>query len=235
MHIIPVIDLMHGQVVQAIQGQRQHYRAIQSQLTDSHALLDVITAILQVYAFDCVYIADLNAITGQGDIPNHLPLIKQVMTAFPNLQWWVDAGLNSTEALKPWLDAGIRPIIASETLIDIKTYQAMREITAHSILSLDFFEDGFHGPDRLLTETGLWSQPTILMSLPKVGANQGPEVEKISSLKNQHPQQAIYAAGGVRHVADIQALAQAGADGVLIASALHQKQLTASDLALFAQ
>ncbi|HCU85861.1 MAG TPA: hypothetical protein DGR15_12150, partial [Methylophilus sp.] len=105
----------------------------------------------------------------------------------------------------------------------------------HSILSLDFFEDGFHGPDRLLTETGLWSQPTILMSLPKVGANQGPEVEKISSLKNQHPQQAIYAAGGVRHVADIQALAQAGADGVLIASALHQKQLTASDLALFAQ
>jgi phosphoribosylformimino-5-aminoimidazole carboxamide ribotide isomerase len=226
---------MHGQVVQAIQGQRQHYRAIQSQLTDSHALLDVISAILQVYAFDCLYIADLNAITGQQEIPNHLPLIKQVMTHFPALQCWVDAGLNSTAALNPWLDAGVRPIIASETLADIETYQAMRDMAAHSILSLDFFQDGFHGPDPLLAETSLWSQPTILMSLPRVGANQGPDVEKISAFKTQHPQQAIYAAGGVRHSADIQALTQAGADGVLIASALHQKQLTASDLAVFAQ
>ena len=226
---------MHGQVVQAIQGQRQHYCAIQSQLTDSHALLDVITAILQVYAFDCLYIADLNAITGQREMPNHLPLIKQAMTQFPALQCWVDAGLNSTEALKPWLDAGIRPIIASETLVDMETYQTMREMATHSILSLDFFQDGFHGPDRLLAETSLWSQPTILMSLPKVGAHQGPDVEKISALKKQHPQQAIYAAGGVRHGTDIQALAHAGADGVLIASALHQKQLTSSDLAAFAQ
>ncbi|TXI46052.1 HisA/HisF-related TIM barrel protein [Methylophilus sp.] len=233
MHIIPVIDLMHGQVVQAIQGQRQHYRAIQSQLTDSHALLDVISAILQVYAFDCLYIADLNAITGQPEMPNHLTLIKQAMAQFPALQWWVDAGLNSTEALKPWLDAGVRPIIASESLADIDTYQAMRTMSPPSILSLDFFDDGFHGPDHLLSEPNLWSQPTILMSLPKVGANQGPDVEKISALKQQLPEQAIYAAGGVRHCADIQSLAHAGADGVLIASALHQKQLTASDLAAF--
>jgi phosphoribosylformimino-5-aminoimidazole carboxamide ribotide isomerase len=226
---------MHGQVVQAIQGQRQHYRAIQSQLTDSHALLDVISAILQVYAFDCLYIADLNAITGNREMPDHLPLIKQVMTHFPALQCWVDAGLNNTAALNPWLEAGIRPIIASETLADIETYQAMRDMAAHSILSLDFFQDGFHGPTPLLAETSLWSQPTIVMSLPKVGANQGPDVEKISAFKTQHPEQAIYAAGGVRHGADIQALIQAGADGVLIASALHQKQLTASDLAVFAQ
>lgn len=226
---------MHGQVVQAIQGQRQHYRAIKSRLTDSHTLPDVVAAILQVYAFDCLYIADLNAITGHREMHNHLPLIKQVMTDCPHLQWWVDAGLKSTEALKPWLDAGIRPIIASETLADIETYQTMREMATHGILSLDFFQDGFHGPDRLLAESSLWSQPTILMSLPMVGANQGPEVEKISSLKQQHPQQTFYAAGGVRHIADIQTLAHAGADGVLIASALHQKQLTASDLAIFAQ
>lgn len=226
---------MHGQVVQAIQGQRQHYRPIQSQLTDSHALIDVVAAILQVYAFDCLYIADLNAITGQREMPNHLSLIKQVIRHFPTLQWWVDAGLDSTEALKPWLDADIRPIIASETLADTETYQAMREMATYSILSLDFFQDGFHGPDRLLEDTNLWSQPTILMSLPKVGANQGPDIEQISLLKKQHPQQAIYAAGGVRHLTDIQSLAHAGADGVLIASALHQKQLIASDLAALTQ
>lgn len=218
---------MHGQVVQAIQGQRQHYRPIQSQLTDSAALLDVVTAILQVYAFDCLYIADLNAITGH---PPHLKLIQQAMTSFPSLQWWVDAGFNSPESMHSWLEMGIRPIIASESIADIETYQSMQRTAVHGVLSLDFFQDGFHGPARLQIETSLWTQPTILMSLPKVGANQGPDIEKMTLIKRHHPQQPLYAAGGVRHLADIHTLANAGADGVLIASALHQKKITAADL-----
>jgi phosphoribosylformimino-5-aminoimidazole carboxamide ribotide isomerase len=226
-HIIPVIDLMHGQVVQAIQGQRQHYRPIQSQLTDSAALLDVVAAILQVYTFDCLYIADLNAITGH---PPHLKLVQQAMASFPSLQWWVDGGFNHSASMQPWLDIGVRPIIASETVPDIETYQSMQKTAAEGVLSLDFFQDGFHGPARLETEPSLWTQPTILMSLPKVGANQGPEIEKMTLIKRKHPQQTLYAAGGVRHQADIQALANAGAEGVLIASALHQKKITTADL-----
>lgn len=217
---------MHGQVVQAVQGQRQHYRPIQSQLTDSHALLDVVAAILQVYAFDCLYIADLNAITGH---PSHLKLIKQAMASFPALQWWVDAGFKNSEDLQPWLDSGIRPIIASESLPDLATYQSMRQIASQGVLSLDFFQDGFHGPAQLQTEPTLWTQPTILMSLPKVGANQGPDIEKMANTSCQLPQQTLYAAGGVRQMSDIHALKQAGAKGVLVASALHQKKLTTAD------
>ncbi len=221
---------MHGQVVQAVKGQRQHYRAIQSQLTDSHALLDVVHAILQVYAFDCLYIADLNAITGNCDRPNHLALIQQAMASHPTIEWWVDAGLNSVEALAPWLDAGIRPIIASESLPDIETYQKMRAVAGPSMLSLDFFQDGFHGPAPLMTDSTLWSQPTIVMNLPHVGANQGPALAQITSLKQQHPEQRLYAAGGVRNMADIDALSRHGAEGVLVASALHQKNITSQAL-----
>jgi len=219
---------MHGQVVQAVQGQRQHYRPIQSQLTDSHALLDVVAAILQVYAFDCLYIADLNAITGHA---SHLKLIKQAMLSFPALQWWVDAGFRNDKDLQPWLDSGIRPIIASESMADLETYQSMRKMTAQAVLSLDFFQDGFHGPTDLLEHATLWTQPTILMSLPKVGANQGPDIEKMATIKRTLPNQQLYAAGGVRHMADIHALDQAGATGVLVASALHQKKITAADFA----
>ncbi|MGQ2966705.1 HisA/HisF-related TIM barrel protein [Methylophilus sp.] len=229
MHIIPVIDLMHGQVVQAIQGQRQSYRAIQSQLTESHALLDVVTAILQVYPFDCVYIADLNAITGDSTLVNHRAHIAEAILAFPHITWWVDAGLTSTAALTPWLDDAIRPILASESLPDLQTYQQLREMAANSVLSLDYFQDGFHGPECLQTDHALWSQPSIVMSLPKVGANLGPDLHRLQSLK-QKTGASLYAAGGVRHMADIQALAQTGADGVLIASALHQKNITAADL-----
>lgn len=221
---------MHGQVVQAIQGQRQHYRPIQSQLTDSHALIDIVAAILQVYPFDCLYIADLNAITGQETLPNHLPLIEQAMAEFPQLNWWIDAGFQHASQLMPWQSASITPILASESMPDAQTYAQMRQTCPNSLLSLDFFQDGFHGPNELLSSPQQWSQPTIIMSLPKVGANLGPDHTQLTTLKAQHPQQALYAAGGVRHAQDIATLSHAGATGVLIASALHQKQLTRQDL-----
>ena len=221
---------MHGQVVQAIQGQRQHYRAIQSSLTDSHALLDVVDAILQVYAFDCFYIADLNAITRQPDRAHHRTEIQQAMRAFPGLTWWVDAGIANLQAITPWLDLGIQPILASESLPNVEVYQSLRQRNEKSILSLDFFQEGFRGPEALAADTALWTQPTIVMSLPSVGANLGPDTAQMTRLKTQHPQQSLYAAGGVRDMRDIQQLTHAGADGVLIASALHQGRLTGEQL-----
>lgn len=225
---------MHGQVVQAIQGQRQSYRPIQSQLTDSHALLDVVAAILQVYPFDCVYIADLNAITGDMSLPNHSAHIGEAMQAFPQIQWWVDAGFKSTASLTPWLNKGIRPVLASESLPDLHTYDTLREMAENSVLSLDYFQDGFHGPKVLEVNHSYWSQPTIVMSLPKVGANLGPDLERLQATK-QTTQIALYAAGGVRNIDDMYALASAGATGVLIASALHQKKITAADLQSLSQ
>lgn len=225
---------MHGQVVQAIQGQRQSYRPIQSQLTESHALLDVVAAILQVYPFDCVYIADLNAITGNTTYPNHSAQIAEAIQAFPQIEWWVDAGLSCETALEPWLNSAIRPIIASESLPDLKTYQRMRQMAENSVLSLDYFKDGFHGPEGLEIDHYHWSQPTIVMSLPNVGANQGPDVEKLNEMK-QKSKVSLYAAGGVRNIEDIHALSHVAADGVLIASALHQKKITTADLHSFAQ
>lgn len=219
---------MHGQVVQAIQGQRQSYRPIQSKLTDSHALLDVVNAILQVYPFDCVYIADLNAITGDTTLPNHRDYIAEAMQVFPQIQWWVDAGFKSTANLVPWLNNAIRPVLASESLSDIHTYEKLREMAGNSVLSLDYFQDGFHGPEILEKDHSYWSQPTIVMSLPKVGANQGPDLEKLHAIK-QATHTGLYAAGGVRNMQDIYALESTGAEGILIASALHQKKITAVD------
>ena len=221
---------MHGQVVQAIQGQRQSYRPVQSQLTDSSALLDVVAAILQVYPFDCVYIADLNAITGDTHLTNHRHLISKAIQAFPHIEWWVDAGLTSVAALEPWLDKAIRPVIASESLPDLETYTSLRQMAQASVLSLDYFQNGFHGPESLENDQAYWSQPTIIMSLPNVGANQGPDLKKLQTMKQRATKTSLYAAGGVRNIADIHALSSAEADGVLIASALHQKKITAADL-----
>lgn len=220
---------MHGQVVQAVRGQRQHYLPIQSKLTASHALLDVVDAILQAYAFDCVYIADLNALLQNLALPDHQDHIQAAMQAFPQIEWWVDAGIRSPAQLATWVNLGVRPILASETLMDFASYQQLRDtaqrLQADALLSLDFFSDGFHGPQALLAQPTAWTNPTLLMSLPHVGSQQGPDLHGLRQMKQQQPQQRFYAAGGVRYQADIDALAEAGADGVLVASALHQQTL----------
>lgn len=216
---------MHGQVVQARQGQRQHYQPIQSQLTNSSQFFDVVDAILQVYAFDCLYIADLNAITGNVVQPNHQAIIQQAIQRYPQISWWVDAGFSQPDILASWLMPGMTPILASESIDHIETYHQLHEMAPHSILSLDFFEEGYRGPTNLLTTPQVWTTPTLVMSLPKVGAKKGPDLEKICELKQRHPQSILYGAGGVRHASDLTALQHAGAEGVLVASALHQRTL----------
>ena len=221
---------MHGQVVQAIQGQRQLYRPIQSQLTESHALLDIVAAILQVYPFDCVYIADLNAITRDTAYPHHRALIAQAMQIFPQLHWWVDAAIQHVEDLHAWQQIGATPIIASEGLKDIETYHRLKQHAPEAVLSLDFFAEGYRGPAELLNAPDLWPASTILMSLPAVGANQGPDLSLLERMQQQAPLKRFYAAGGVRNPADISALQQADAAGVLVASALHQRRLNRKEL-----
>lgn len=221
---------MHGQVVQAVKGQRQHYRPIQSQLTDSHTLIDIVAAILQVYPFDCVYIADLNAITRDREYPHHRDLVFQAMQTFPQLQWWVDAAIQSTVELQAWQHTGARPILASEGLQTMTAYRTLQQQAEDAILSLDFFADGYHGPAALPGNPAQWQPQTIIMSLPKVGARQGPDLARMASMRALSQDCQLYAAGGVRHAADVTALQQIGASGVLLASALHQQQLTRTAL-----
>jgi phosphoribosylformimino-5-aminoimidazole carboxamide ribotide isomerase len=44
------------------------------------------------------------------------------------------------------------------------------------------------------------------------------------------PKRRVYAAGGVRDMDDVRALRDAGASGVLVATALHEGKIKAGDL-----
>ena len=92
MQIIPVIDLLNGAVVHAQQGQRHTYQPIKSLLTHSSKPLDIVAALLNVYPFSQLYIADLNAIQQSGDNFN---VIRTIAQKFPQLKLWIDAGIHS--------------------------------------------------------------------------------------------------------------------------------------------
>ena len=68
------------------------------------------------------------------------------------------------------------------------------------------------------------------MSLSKVGSQSGPDLEKLKHLKQMSPHTKIYAAGGVRGLGDIDTLKSLNIDGVLIASAIHNGNLSKTEL-----
>ena len=231
MNIIPVLDLMNGQVVHAKHGNRHQYLPIKSVLTASSDPLDVAQALLALYPFKQLYIADLNAIQKTGQ---HQKNILEIANNFPQLEILLDAGFDNEASIKSYQSNNIRPVLGSESLISIEQYRALSSASQYTaILSLDYKDALFQGNQALLNDASLWPKDLIVMTLNKVGSNTGPDLTKLSAIKQQSKQSKIYAAGGLRNSADLEVLKMLGIDGVLIASALHNGTLSANRLSQF--
>ncbi len=228
MQIIPVIDLLNGAVVHAKQGARQHYQPINSLLTSSSKPLDIVAALLDIYSFQQLYIADLNAIQNfEGVDTTNFIIIDAIAKRFPHVKLWVDAGISNNSKLNTWqkLDANI--VLGTENFANLDNFLSLKsQLNSQLLLSLDFMSHGYQGPAELLTNSKYWPQDVIVMSLANVGANQGVDVDLIKKVMAMAAKKNIYAAGGIRHAEDLIALKDLGVHGALVATALHQKQLT---------
>ena len=230
MNIIPVLDLMNGLVVHARYGNRHEYLPVKSSLTHSSEPLAVIQAVFALYPFEQLYIADINAIQKTG---NHKNTIIEIMNNFPNVEIWLDAGFDSQSSIKSYQARNIKPVLGSESLGSIEQYQGLSSASQHrAILSLDYKDDLFQGAQGLLTESSLWPNDVIMMTLNKVGSNAGPDLAKLASIKARTKHSNIYAAGGVRNCADLEALKAIGVSGTLVASALHNGALNHQQIKL---
>lgn len=226
MDIIPVIDLMDGQVVHARYGDRANYQPIQSGLCAGSEPYDVVSSLLELYPFKRLYIADINAIQGRGD---HAGIILQLKARHPALEIWLDAAIHLAETAKNWQQQGIYCVIGSESLSDIHHYHQIKEaLMGQFALSLDFSRGQFIGPQPLLQQEALWPKRLIAMSLDKVGSGSGPDLPLLKSL-HRGPTQ-IYAAGGVRNADDLRTLKASRVSGVLLASVLHAGQLSSKEI-----
>jgi len=221
---------MDGHVVHARFGERQLYQPVRSSLCASSEPLAVVEALLELYPFDQFYIADLDAIQGRG---NHREMISLVRQRYPQLKLWLDAGINQANDLHSWQDIKLDMVIGSESLDSLTDFESIKKCcpAQNYVLSLDFTVQGFQGPDALLHQSQCWSQRLIAMTLSRVGSNSGPDEQVLKGLIDSAHGRAIYAAGGVRDLSDIQDLQQMGVAGALVASALHTGRLTGRDIA----
>ena len=222
MQIIPVIDLKDGIVVRARMGERASYAPLVTPLAATSAPLDVVAGFLALHPFKALYVADLDAIAGMGD---HAGVLAGLAAAFPGLRLWVDNGMADGALAQAWLaakDADL--VIGSESQRGLTLVERLRD-HPRMILSLDFRGEDFQGPPEVLARPGLWPQRVIVMTLARVGSDAGPDMARLAGIVAMAGGRKVFAAGGLRGVADVQALERAGVAGVLVASALHDGRL----------
>lgn len=231
MKIIPVIDLLDGTVVHAQKGERQNYKAIQSQLTHSNKPLEIVAALLEYFPFQHLYIADLNAIQKLEHIQDNYAIIESIASKYPELEVWLDAGINTIAALKKWKKLNVRLILGSENFAHLAEYQTVKaQINQHFLLSLDYLPNGYKGPEELIKSTDDWPDDVILMSLCHVGSNRGSNISLLESFEPASTNHYLYAAGGIRNIDDLMQLKNHNIHGALIATALHNRQISPEQL-----
>lgn len=229
MEVVPVLDVARGDVVRGVKGDRASYRPIKTPLAPSSDPASVAAALINFFPFRKIYVADLDGIEGRG---RNVHLVPQLSEAIGQREIWLDAGISSRTAARAVLAAPVTTlIVGSESIEDLAAYAGILALApARTVLSLDFRGDEFMGPARLLDDPALWPDRIIVMTLARVGSGEGPDVERLRALIARAGKRKVYAAGGIRDVADLEAVRATGAAGVLVASALHAGAITPADL-----
>jgi len=239
MRVIGVLDLRDGHAVHARAGAREHYepvRAVAGAPIEAGDAAAIARAYRDRLGLTELYAADLDAIVGR--VPQDG--IVQALAAAATL--WLDAGVSSLARARHVLTLGVeRVIVGLETL---ESWNALRAIAAGvGAEGVAFSLDLRNGePLTRMTppssdaaavavkavEAGVHS--IIVIDVARVGTGAGLDLELIARVREAVPDVMLLAGGGVRGFEDLERLAGAGCDGVLVATALHDGRIGAADV-----
>jgi phosphoribosylformimino-5-aminoimidazole carboxamide ribotide isomerase len=240
MQLIPVIDLKGGVVVRGVRGERNDYRPLVSSLSKSADPNDVARALVDNFQPASIYVADLDAIT-RGQLQD--AAWEAIASKGTNLL--VDAGVRNTQQADKYMGRLRRQIgLGSRLVIGLETFETLSELPAlvgSFVFSLDLKEGQpitrdpqwqAATPQQIAGLVAASNIPTlIILDLADVGSGRGPStLPLIRAVHAQYPNLEIIAGGGVRNREDLLSLQQAGASAALVASALHDRKITAADV-----
>jgi phosphoribosylformimino-5-aminoimidazole carboxamide ribotide isomerase len=235
--ILPVLDLLGGQVVRGVAGRRDEYRPIASTLVPSAEPLDIARALRSRFGFTEFYVADLDAIVhGQPDWTT----LQQLTEAGFSL--WIDAGLSESHDGRLQDLMGLSPggiIIGLESVAGPDALAAIvAQVGAErAVFSLDLKAGAPLGRLDAWQNGSAWEiartaiernglRRMIVLDLARVGVGSGVGTEELcAKIKQTWPHVQLTAGGGVRSLEDVQRLQGFGVDRVLVASALHDGRI----------
>jgi len=246
--VIGVIDLLGGRAVHARGGRRETYqpvRCVAERAIEPGDAVALARAYVEQLGVTELYAADLDALTGR---PSQDELVAAV-AAFGTLRrvpLLVDAGVTSIDGARHAIALGAdRVVVALETL---PGYSALRDVCAavgggRVAFSLDLrnsrpvVASGSAIPadepaDVVAShakEAGAGA--IIVIDLARVGTGTGLDLELLARVRDATPGLTLLAGGGVSSVDDLARLGDAGCEGALVATALHDGRIGASEIA----
>lgn len=230
MRIIPVIDLRAGAAVHGKGGDRARYELVESAITPSPGdALALAQAYATVLTTSEMYVADLDAIGG-GEVQYAM---HQRLSRVSRC--WIDAGVRSEADACALIDTGAdRAVLGLETLPD---FEVMRTIVRRMGADRVAFSLDMHGGAPLASTDALRAmsprelarravdagvETVIVLDLSRVGRGGGADEAMMREMREALPGVDLIAGGGVRHPEDLDRLAAAGANGALVATAVHR-------------
>lgn len=241
MEVIPVLDLMQGQVVRGAGGRRAEYQPIESEIAANPRPETVAQAFSEL-GLSCAYVADLDAIGGQ---PPAWDVYRALLDK--GFKLFIDSGVGDGARARELADFRAGLSLIDGIIVGLETLPAPKLLPQLSTLlgprmvfSLDLRGGqpqagegwgGFSPRDVLDAALDAGVLRFIILDLAEVGSASGVGTEEyVRWLRQRGPHVQITAGGGVRDMGDVQALASWGCDAALVASALHDQWITAADL-----
>lgn len=246
MRVIPVIDLLGGRAVHAVRGERARYQPVRSVLCETSNPISIAEAFGRL-GLDELYIADLDAIVGNGERgesgrAGHRNLIAEI-AACEGRRILLDAGVSDIAAAEEWADSGIdKIVVGSETLgawsdLDriIARIGAPRvvfslDLRGGTILSRSHALRSMRPVEALGRLRAEGCAEVIILDLLRVGSEQGVDRELLAELRAALPDLDLLIGGGVSGPDDLAALEALSVSGVLVATALHNGSISADHL-----
>jgi phosphoribosylformimino-5-aminoimidazole carboxamide ribotide isomerase len=237
MRVIPVIDLKGAAAVHAVRGERERYRPLRSELVTGCDPVAVARAVRDKLGLAELYVADLDAIAGRRAHRETIAALAREVRVM------VDAGVTEVAQVGRLLELGVaRVVIGTETLANERALARLRaalpdaplvlslDLRAGRVLSAEPALQRLSASEALARLGRAGVREAIALDLARVGSGAGPDVALARELSARFPDVELLSGGGVRDLADLHALAEAGVAGALLATALHSGAIGRDDL-----
>ena len=231
MEVIPAIDLLGGRCVRLLQGdfdKATYYDVDPVDLARSAASAGV----------HRLHIVDLDAARGSGD--NRQVVERVVRDA--GLEVQVAGGIRTLEHVEQWLDAGAAGVVMGTTAVrEPEVLEACASAHPGRVLAALDLKGGRPAVtgwnqvrdmelDDLLP---LWEAAPLaaimLTAVDRDGTLSGPDLESLRRVRRHTSHWVLYS-GGVATAADVTALRDAGAAGVILGKALLERKVELEEI-----
>lgn len=242
MKVIPAIDLQDGKCVRLYQGdfaQRTEYSDDPAEVARQFAALAVTD----------LHIVDLDG--ARSGAQSNREIVAAIAADSP-LSIQLGGGIRSAETVAGWLDSGVaRCVIGSLAITEPDTVKSWiaRFGPERIVLALDVHVDKSgqamvttHGWTREsnttlfeciddFTNAGL--KRVLCTDVSRDGAMTGPNLDLYRKVLQRYPGLELQASGGVRHLADLEALRRLGVPAAITGRALLDGKITSREIESF--